>query len=197
MGSQKKNNNIINKKSSNPKPMRRRSQSRRVLQINMAEARREIVQALQLHRSSLSSASATTTTTSAAVSVFGNSSQCCYYSLTESMPVPEPIWSTTAPAILPATAAAPQAAAMESLEFEWGESQAGAYSWWLGFLKTLDGKNNDVENSKYQQHLEKFVMGNSCKVFGYQDSSKPGEEHNSYPEEWLMIPTSSDDQTNT
>ncbi|KAJ0088537.1 hypothetical protein Patl1_31473 [Pistacia atlantica] len=180
--------------------MRRRSHTRRVPQdciINMAEARREIVQALQLHRSSMKQTSTTKSTgivAAASIPKVASSSQCCYYSLTESMPLPEPVWSTTAPTI----SAAPPAA-MESLEFEWGENQASSYSWWLGFLKTLDGKI--VEHSKYQ-HLEKInnAMENSRVGFGHQDSSKLGDgdgsDQNSSPDEWLMFP-SYDDQGET
>lgn len=170
------------------KPMRRRSQARRMLQdsvINMAEARREIVQALQLHRSSTRTAAATSASSSA---------QCCYYSLTEAMPIPEPIWSTTAPTI-PAAPSATAAAAMESLEFELGESQAAAYNWWLGFLKTLDGKINNVENYSKYPH---------SRVFGCQDNLKLGEgkfavgasddQQNTAPDEWLTFPTSDDQQ---
>lgn len=178
------------------KPMRRRSQTRRMLQdsvINMAEARREIVQALQLHRSSTRTAAATSATVAASATT-SSSAQCCYYSLTEAMPIPEPIWSTTAPTI-PAAPSATAAAAVESLEFEWGESQAAAYNWWLGFLKTLDGKISNVENYSKYPH---------SRVFGCQDNLKLGEgkfavgasddQQNTAPDEWLTFPTSDDQQ---
>lgn len=194
LGSQKNNN-------STRKPMRRRAHTRRVPQdciINMAEARREIVQALQLHRSSMKQTTKSTGILAVTATPFvASSSLCCYNSLTESMPLPEPIWSTTAPAI----SAAPPSV-VESLEFEWGENQAASYSWWLGFLKTLDSKI--VEHSKYP-HLEKIsnVMENSRAVFDdHHDGSKLGDGdrdesgQNSSPDEWLMFP-SSDDQGET
>lgn len=156
----------------------------------MAEARREIVQALQLHRSSTRPAAASTVTTSAATS---SSAQCCYYSLTEAIPIPEPIWSTTAPTIPAAPSSATAAAAVESLEFEWGESHASAYNWWLGFLKTLDSKINNIENYSTYPH---------SRLFGYQDNLKLGEgmfvdasdQQNTAPDEWLTFPASDDQQ---
>ncbi|XP_044461420.1 uncharacterized protein LOC123192824 [Mangifera indica] len=163
LGSQKNNN-------STRKPMRRRAHSRRVPQdctINMAEARREIVQALQLHRSSMKQTTKSTGILAVTATPFvASSSLCCYNSLTESMPLPEPIWSTTAPAI----SAAPPSV-VESLEFEWGENQAASYSWWAVFDDHHDGsKLGDVDRDESGQ--------------------------NSSPDEWLMFP-SSDDQGET
>jgi hypothetical protein len=118
------------------KPVRRRSHARRPAPndcvIDMAEARREIAHALHLRRSLSSSSSAAAAAAAAAScfmnrkptisgnrnSIFGGSQYC--YSVMESMPLPEPIWSTTAPSIL----AAPAPPAMEAPEFEWGENQA-------------------------------------------------------------------------
>ncbi|GAV66313.1 hypothetical protein CFOL_v3_09823 [Cephalotus follicularis] len=186
------------------KPMRRRSHSRNVQKnsvINMAEARREIAHALLLHRSSSSSlASASSTSSSSFVekeltsnNILGNicnfgiynnpsaiSSQHCY-SLMESMPLPEPIWSTTAPS----THAAPTTP-MEALEFVWGENQASSYTWWLGFLENLDAKN--IENLKCPNvdNIEsQHQNGSKLKEAPILSTS----DHNSSPDEWLLFPT--------
>ncbi|KAH7553922.1 hypothetical protein JRO89_XS12G0078600 [Xanthoceras sorbifolium] len=175
--------------------MRRRSRTRRRIPqdsvINMAEARREIVHALHLHRSS---SSRTTSSSSSSATML------------ESMPLPEPIWSTTEPSIPAATP--PVAATMEELEFEWGENQASSHSWWLGFLQALDSKKKIVDNYSKYPCLERItVMGNS-RVFGHQDSCKLGgedegpnfvdashdhdQQNSSSPDEWLMFPTTDD-----
>ncbi|CAI9782350.1 unnamed protein product [Fraxinus pennsylvanica] len=104
------------------KSIRRRSQShtrKSAHLINMAEARRDIVNALHLHRLSSSSTSGTA----------GNStwtSQNCYQ-LMESMPIPEPTWSTTPPAVMCAPVPS-----VEVLEFGWPENMSSSYTWWIG-----------------------------------------------------------------
>jgi hypothetical protein len=188
------NNMGSGKNNSLRKPMRRRH-TRKASQdcvINMVKARREIAHALQLHRSSSSS---TTTTT------LGNNfnydfirpsfagTQYCY-SLMESMtmPIPEPIWSTTAPSIL-AAPPPPPVPAMEALEFEWGENNQASHTWWLGFLQTLDSKYNEEP---------KYPLGNSRIVFS-QEAPKLGEppfvdesDQSGFPDEWLIFPTTED-----
>ncbi|KAB1224519.1 hypothetical protein CJ030_MR2G016408 [Morella rubra] len=166
--------------------------------MNMAEARREIAHALYLHRASSSSFSPSPSSSSSSSqpaiggesTVIGNSfdysnpisgvSQYCY-SLIESMPLPEPIWSTTAPSIL---AAPPPPGAMESPEFEWGENQA-SYTWWLGFLQTLDGKHSEEPNLPFGNSGPLFSQ---CEEPTFLDSSG----QSSSPDEWLMFPTTED-----
>jgi hypothetical protein len=175
------------------KPVRRRSHARRPAPndcvIDMAEARREIAHALHLRRSLSSSSSAAAAAAAAAScfmnrkptisgnrnSIFGGSQYC--YSVMESMPLPEPIWSTTAPSIL----AAPAPPAMEAPEFEWGENQA-SYTWWLGFLKTLDSKlyNEEPRYPFENQELGEPPFLDAC--------------DQSCPDEWLMFPTTTEDQ---
>jgi hypothetical protein len=104
------------------------------------------------------------------------------------MPLPEPIWSTTAPSIV---LAAPTPPAMEAPEFEWGENQA-AYTWWLGFLKTLDNKYNH-EEPKYHFGNSRILFTQRC-----QEAPKLGEStfldgcDQSSTDEWLMFPTTED-----
>ncbi|XVF08363.1 hypothetical protein REPUB_Repub06bG0220100 [Reevesia pubescens] len=196
------------------KPIRRRSHTRKIAQgsvINMAEARREIAHALHLHRSSSNSFSSSSTSRKTqsydvaqerlAWNMLGNpfncsttqnatSYNCCCYSLVEAMPMPlpEPVWSTTAPTV----AAAP--AGLEAMEFfEWGENQASSYTWWLGFLRALDAGNSSMEKTKQYSN---FVKENSRVLMEQQDiSSKLGEptDKNASLDEWLMFPTAQDD----
>lgn len=201
----KRSNNT--NKSDNYKLPRRKSSShtRRFPQesvINMAEARREIVHALNLHRSSSSRVRSTVATgeAGAALPTIGNRPPAVgslvglcgvSYSLTESMPLPEPIWSTTAPSI-PVEPPAPT----ESLEcFEWGGNQAAAYAWWLGFLKMLDGKNicnNIDQNSRYpSSYLEKIVNGKLGEGI-FMDAS----DQNTCTDEWLIFPAIEDEGEN-
>ncbi|KAF3448017.1 hypothetical protein FNV43_RR08725 [Rhamnella rubrinervis] len=179
--------------------MKRRSRTRRGTQdlvINVAEARREINLALHLHRSSSSSS---TPPPPADGCDFNNQlfcgSQYCY-SLLNSMPQPEPVWSTTAPSVLAATPSVPYS--KEALEFEWGESQqAASYSWWLGFLETLDHQANVNGDD---QEYSKFLLGNSNAFVNINGTSKIGDDdgvafedansdQSSSLDEWLLFPT--------
>lgn len=180
------------------KPMNRRLlHTRRVSKdcvIDMAEARREIVHALHLHRSSSSGTKRENT-------ILGNNnvnkpnltvgSQFYCYPLVNTLPTPEPIWSTTAPSIL---AAAP-APVVEELEFEWGEnessssSSSSSWSWWLGFLKTLD-KNNDSNCVEEELNVDNFVVEKSGDLSFVEQSDDLG----SFPDEWLVVPTNDDDE---
>lgn len=187
------------------KPMKRRSHTRKVPReavINMAEARRQIAQALQLHRSSLSSSFPTTTSMPEPSGcyvcefekkpIFSGSQHFCY-SILESMPVPQPTWSTTAPSVL----RSPVAPMEEQEMFEWGDGQA-SYAWWLGFLKALDvNSSNDIE---YQNAGSGNAVGMSSMVLTQcQDGLESGEalfleasDHTSFADEWLIIPIGED-----
>lgn len=182
-------------------PVKRRSRTRRGNQdlvINVAEARREINLALHLHRSPSSSSPPPPPSNGCD---FNNQLLCgspyCYR-LLNTMPQPEPVWSTTAPSVL---AAIPSSSSKEALEFEWGESQqAASYSWWLGFLKTLDHQasvngDDDLEYSK-------FLLGNSNAFANINGTSNIGDDNDggvafvdansdqSYSlDEWLLFPT--------
>ncbi|GLT92792.1 hypothetical protein SLE2022_106100 [Rubroshorea leprosula] len=183
---------------------RRRSHTRKVAGdcfINMAEARREILHALHLHRSSLSSSS--TKPCEPAIILGGNngsgsgvdvvsSYNCCYW-VVEAMPLPEPVWSTTAPSV---PAGPPVTEEAGVVEFEWGENQnqAASYKWWLGFLKALDRKSS--EETKYPC-LEDDI------VFGEQENLEVGEpnflssgDQDSCLDDWLMFPATEDQVDN-
>ncbi|KAF5750762.1 hypothetical protein HS088_TW03G01101 [Tripterygium wilfordii] len=171
------------------KPMKRRSNTRRVSKdsaINMAEARREIVHALHLHRSSASATRRENTILGNNYNVnkpnfiVGSPFYCC--SLINTLPTPEPIWSTTAPSILAAPAPA------EELEFEWGENESSSWSWWFGFLKTLD-KNSDRSCVEEESNADNIFMGKSGEMTFVEQSDDQG----SFPDEWLVIPTNYDE----
>ncbi|KAA8517702.1 hypothetical protein F0562_015176 [Nyssa sinensis] len=174
----------------------------------MAEARREIVDALQLHRSSSSSSSCKTWWGHTIVGHVCNCDSirnpsdsiisCLQYcsSLSNNLPLgPEPTWSTTAPSI-PATPPPP----MEALEFEWAENLASSYTWWLGFLDTLDVKNTELSNNPSEENI--IGEGNS-RLFGQcpDHGSKlddivlsldANDQSSSNLDEWLTFPTSED-----
>ncbi|KAJ6871508.1 hypothetical protein NC652_037001 [Populus alba x Populus x berolinensis] len=142
------------------RPMRRRSHGRKTSTqdrvINMAEARREIAHALHLHR---------------------NSQHLCY-SLTDTLPTPEPVWSTTTTTTVLTTPPP-----MEITEFEWGENQAASYSWWLGFLKTLDGNRN----TPYLK--DEAEMISNPRVF---EEPSHGQLTSISTDEWLTFPNNED-----
>ncbi|MCD7461035.1 hypothetical protein HAX54_045034 [Datura stramonium] len=161
----------------------------------MAEARREIVHALHLHRSSSSSLN-----NSKNYALLGQrvNSQQYYYSIVESMPIPQPTWSTTAPAIHTAPAAVPppppSSSACEVPEFDW----------WIGFLKSLDGKKSGSSNGtevviqKYFPLEENILMENS-KLLSQLPDGLPNnlidandDPSHQFPDEWLIIPTADD-----
>lgn len=197
MGSEKRN--------SLKKPMRRRSsRTRRASSsqdcaINMAKARTEIARALHIHRSSSSSSSLSCVTNAQPI-LLGNTynnydfmrpsfggSQYCYSleSMTMTMPIPEPIWSTTAPSIL----AAPPQPGMEAVEFEWGENNQASHTWWLGFLKTLDSKYN--EETKYPLG----ALLSQCQQEGPKLGEQPftdASDQSTSPDEWLIFPATED-----
>ncbi|KAG6744328.1 hypothetical protein POTOM_053047 [Populus tomentosa] len=192
-------------------PMRRRSHGRKTSTqdrvINMAEARREIAHALHLHRSS--SASSPSSSSSGASrrdpsillgnnysnhginnkSCFARNSQHLCYSLTDTLPTPEPVWSTTT-----TTTALTTPPPMEITEFEWGENQAASYSWWLGFLKTLDGNistpclKDEAETISNPRLFRQCEMIN---VSGLEESSHDQLTSIS-TDEWLTFPNNED-----
>ncbi|KAJ6299794.1 hypothetical protein OIU76_020726 [Salix suchowensis] len=131
----------------------------------MAEARREIAHALHLH---------------------SNPRHHCY-SLTDTLPAPEPVWSTAT-----TTTAVKGPPPMETEEFEWGENQAASYSWWLGFLKTLDG------NSATPFVKDETEMISDPGVFGQCEIHVSGLEESSHgqltstTDEWLTFPDNED-----
>nr|XP_010325780.1 uncharacterized protein LOC104649041 [Solanum lycopersicum] len=140
---------------------------------DMAEARREIVHALHLHRSS----SFNNPNNYALLGQRVNSQQ-YYYSIVESMPIPQPTWSTTAPAIHktpPPPSPLPPSSSGDVTEFDW----------WLGFLKSLDLKKNTSE-------VENILMENSKVISQLQDGLKK-DATNNLIDEWLIIPTADDD----
>ncbi|KAL0426188.1 UNVERIFIED_CONTAM: hypothetical protein Slati_2793600 [Sesamum latifolium] len=175
------------------KRTRRRSHTRKAALsssfINMAEARREIVNALQLHRSS-----------SASVvrihhqnpSLLSNSRNHNYYNqLTESMPMPspQPTWSTTAPSV--SSLCAP----VEVLEVEWYDNQSSSYAWWIGFLNSLDGKSGGGKEFMSSSEVE-----GPCLEFDTRDDvekSAPDANHDqssfTITDEWLIFPAAGEE----
>ena len=187
------------------KPMKRRSHTRKIPResvVKMAEARRQIAQALQLHRSSMASSFSTTMSMAEPIGCHGcefekklmfSGSQHFCYSILESMPVPQPTWSTTAPSVL----RSPEATMEEQEIFEWGDGQA-SYAWWLGFLKALDvDSSNDTE---YPNAGNGNAVGMSSMVLTQcQDGLESGEalfleasDNTSFTDEWLIIPIGED-----
>lgn len=77
------------------------------------------------------------------------------YSLLDAMPIPESVWSTTEPSIMAEPSSSSSSLSLPPLsveasivegscvDLEWGsENQASSsYSWWLGFLESLDNNN--------------------------------------------------------
>ncbi|KAI7998133.1 hypothetical protein LOK49_LG10G02389 [Camellia lanceoleosa] len=170
---------------SNGKPLGRRFHKRKKAtqqdhsSINIAQARTEIVSAFHLHRSSSSSCD------------YG--SQYCS-SLLESLPLPQPTWSTTPPSVV-ATPPPPPPPPMEALEFEWVENLASSYTWWLGFLKTLDGNNNTAQVVSKYPFEEDIVMGMGygLKIGDPLPCLDGNDDHQSSSlDEWLTIPTVED-----
>ncbi|KAM7262541.1 hypothetical protein ACFE04_000224 [Oxalis oulophora] len=118
----------------------------------MADATREICNAVILHRSLISSTPLNSSSSTSSVNYYNNNSShsqyCCYYnSLVESMPTTGPTWSTTAPSThaTPPPPPPPQPQPqLESIEIElWGKEikeEEGNYSWWCRFLEALDAK---------------------------------------------------------
>ncbi|KAJ8533121.1 hypothetical protein K7X08_016010 [Anisodus acutangulus] len=163
----------------------------------MAEARREIVHALHLHRSS-------SFNNPKNYPLFGQrvNSQQYYYSIVESMPIPQPTWSTTAPAIHTAPPLLPPPPPPSSSTGEVPE-----FDWWIGFLKSLDGKTSESSNGevvilKYLPLEEDILMGNSKAFSQLQDGLKNespkcidanDDPSHQFPDEWLIIPTADDD----
>ncbi|KAJ6425155.1 hypothetical protein OIU84_025850 [Salix udensis] len=187
------------------KPVRRRSHARKTNTqdrgVNMAEARREIAHALHLHRSSSSSSGASKRDP---INLLGdnysnygiNNKSFCFasnprhhcYSLTDTLPAPEPVWSTAT-----TTTAVKAPPPMETAEFEWGENQAASYSWWLGFLKTLDG-NSATPFVKDETEIISDPGG----VYGQCEIHVSGLEESSHgqltstTDEWLTFPDNED-----
>ncbi|PIN26325.1 hypothetical protein CDL12_00911 [Handroanthus impetiginosus] len=161
------------------KRTRRRSHTRKAALrssfLNMAEARREIATALQLHRSS--SASVVKINTPLILSSTSHN-QNYYHQLTDSMPMPEPTWSTTAPAVL--CAPVPP---MEVLQFEWFDNLSSSYSWWMGFLNSLDGKNGTNESMEISEGLSPCLDATNV-----EKSAPDANDHSPFTDEWLIFP---------
>ncbi|GAA0145906.1 hypothetical protein LIER_05983 [Lithospermum erythrorhizon] len=166
--------------------------------INMAEARREIVNALQLHRSSSSSVSK-----SPSKLVEMNSSQYDQKSNNHYSPliVPEPKGSSTTN-----FTSNYNAAGDENIEFEWPEIDrsfsSSSYSWWSSFLDSLDKNNKGcsrgviasckkVDNTFGTSYYDDFDTINEE---GRVNIEGPFMETNSndqnpFADEWLIVPT--------
>ncbi|XP_049352585.1 uncharacterized protein LOC125817039 [Solanum verrucosum] len=175
------------KKMISPRKRIRKYHTRKAPIINsytdMAEARREIVHALHLHRSS----SFNNPNNYALLGQRVNSQQ-YYYSIVESMPIPKPTWSTTAPAIHTAPPPPPPPPPPPS---------SSEFDWWLGFLKSLDVKKNTSRNDSHEVDLQKYfpeniLMENSKVISQLQDGLKK-DSTNNLIDEWLIIPTPDDD----
>ncbi|KAJ7961138.1 formin-F-like [Quillaja saponaria] len=187
------------------KTMRKRSRSRKASKgthsvLNVAEARREIAYALHLHRSSSSSPGSVTHTDYELGNISSNcdfnvqisngvGGQHLCYSLLEPMPLPGPIWSRTPPSVLAEPEVLVSAPIEASLEFELEEnqSQSSSYTWWLGFLKTLDGNVINDDKSNYPFGVSKEFSKESSKM-GETHSMDASEVSSYSPDEWFMFP---------
>ncbi|AES79706.1 hypothetical protein MTR_7g071570 [Medicago truncatula] len=104
--------------------------------------------------------------------------KCCYY-LLEAMPLPGPTWSTTGPTIL----AEPPSLIEASMELELGENnQASSYTWWLGFLKGLDG------NMSIEKKMEKEIVMEHNKGVSFESKFVDAIDLGCCPDDWLIIP---------
>ncbi|KAJ8898978.1 hypothetical protein K2173_008480 [Erythroxylum novogranatense] len=158
------------------KPLKRRSQRRKSTHegaINMAEARREVAHALHLHRSSSSSSSPSTLGS-------GNSQFYCY-TVSNTLPTPEPVWSTTSPSVLAAPPQGPSSAA----GFWWGESSAAETAWWRGFLKNMDRDETRVSPGMFGKSENTSRDGEGPLMVEPSGLSPSTEE-------WLVFPSSED-----
>lgn len=157
-------------------PMTRRSRSRKTAQdclINTAKVRREIANALHIHRSASSSSTSPSSSRFPRKRCSMRTSTCNHGILKPRITVAssQTIWSTTA-----------TANNTEDLEFEWVENGAASYAWWLGFLKSLDGKNTAAAMEESNQLEESIVKDNSkCREL-------ISDEESSFTDDWLTIP---------
>ncbi|KAL3629854.1 hypothetical protein CASFOL_026166 [Castilleja foliolosa] len=143
--------------------------------INMAEARREIVNALHLHRSNLSPSPPARRVHTHLNQKYYNQRQ-----LTESIPNhPEPTWSTTAPAVLCAPVPT-----VDVLEVEWFDNISASHSWWIGFLSYLDGKINEVRRESMEGLGPCLVAPN---IENLSDASD-ADDQATFLEEWVVLP---------
>ncbi|KAK7349732.1 hypothetical protein VNO77_07349 [Canavalia gladiata] len=118
------------------------------------------------------------------LSMFSDAQYC--YSILEAMPLPGPTWSTTAPCVL----AEPQSSTHieGSLEeLEWGENQASSYTWWLGFLESLDDNMSSCEKLDHP-FIDKNVEIQDSKLLSFDSSFVDAIDLTSSPDDWLMIP---------
>lgn len=141
---------------------RRRSHSRKTLSnclINFAEARREVAKALRRHRSAITTTAQYGSrlgrglsypiidkrgSPSNSPSLSSSEGNCCYPLVKAHVQgVAGPTWSTTGPSIVSGPTSI-----LEALEFDERvithdeNSFAASYTWWVAFLESLDGKNN-------------------------------------------------------
>lgn len=158
-------------------PITRRSRSRKTTQnclINTAEARREIVNALHIHRSASSSPSPSPSSSRFPRKRCSMRRSTCNHGTIKpriTVASSQTIWSTTA-----------TANSTEDLEFEWVENGAASYAWWLGFLKSLDGKSTSSATEQSNQLEESLRKdNNSCREL-------ISDEESSFTDEWLTIP---------
>ncbi|KAF5187583.1 hypothetical protein FRX31_022831 [Thalictrum thalictroides] len=111
----------------------------------------------------------------------------------EPLPCPQPTWSTTPPSIHP-----PPLVPMEMIhEFEWGDNLASSYTWWIGFLKSLDGKKGNIQHENEGKHP--LLFGEGIHHNKFHNSPKHGDLHfnnmgmedqTSVLDEWLTVPAS-------
>ncbi|KAK4432233.1 hypothetical protein Salat_0985400 [Sesamum alatum] len=163
------------------KRTRRRSHTRKASLsssfINMAEARREIVNALQLHRSSTSASAVRT-------SLLTNIS---HNQLTESMPIPEPTWSTTAPAVLCAHP-------VEVLEVEWYDNHSSSYAWWMGFLNSLDGRKTSGVGMESSDGLGPCLELDTTSRDVEKSAPADANDQTPFTDEWLIFPAAAEER---
>lgn len=113
------------------------------------------------------------------------------------MPIPQPTWSTTAPAIHTAPQLPPPPPPPPSSS----GGEVAEFDWWIGFLKSLDGKKSGSSNGsevvieKYFPVEENITLMENSKVLSQLQDDSPNnlKDANDDPDEWLIIPTADDD----
>lgn len=186
MESKRRSKKINNSPSTNlMKPRRKRSHSRKTLSnclINFAEARREIANALQYHhRRSLSPPKNHFSSPLVDGDIGSFSTKSPKFSSPEKAQTQRDIGPTRAKSETPVVAG--PTPIWEVLDFGDVESNfAASYSWWVGFLESLDGKNH--------QESSKPVISNGAEALGQAHDScddGSGSSSSSSLDEWLEI----------
>lgn len=198
----------LTKKKLQRKP-RRRTQRKKLLlpsdsPMDMAEARREIVNALHIHRSCSRHHHCykSQENTNAIASSASSSSSQLHYPLAESVRLPEPIWSTTEPN----SSAEIEEQEQEVIVLDWPESNyvsSSSYAWWLGFLSSLDSNigANHHQILRTSEELSEVITDNNNNIMNNNENENENEQNPSQDfvgsyHEWFSSITSGSEDIN-